>query len=293
MSRTRFIAVTVLVVGLASPAGARRGLSPAGRELVRRIRQETGYVLHDRGPRPNVADRLGWTDGEVRRMHRVLSALPPKLRHLEGPGAGSRDGYFITRDAMSEGELRGLLQAERSLRDRLGQARGLRTRLGLRARISLVRALRGLGMGTVFGNAYFDRPEIRLYSELFRGSRLPGLRKMLAFTTVHEIGHQELARDAALQRDWRAHYESVGRSEYASWCGYAAGSEHEGYGVGIGTFAVAPKLLRSKAPRTYKFFVERFGADAFRDLRGGPTERWAIQLTYGLGDLLTRRAGRR
>jgi hypothetical protein len=143
-------------------------------------------------------------------------------------------------------------------------------------------------MGTAFGHAYRDRPEIRIYNELFRGSSLPGLRKMLAFTTVHEIGHRQLFTDPELQRAWREHYfQRGGQKEYKGWCGYAAGSYDEGYGVGIGTFAVAPRLLRKKAPRTYAFFAERFGADAFKGLRGGPLERWAIQLTYGLGDLLS------
>jgi hypothetical protein len=291
-------ASVVLLASLtASPASARgpRPLSPATRALVDRVYRETGYILDDRGPRPNPEDRQGWTDGEVRRMARVLASLPQQLRFLAPPGSGpvdaaGRRGMYLTRDSMNQEEQSLWASLESTLAARLRTARveraPLRRRAALAGQLAAVRGVRALRMGTVFGNAYYDRPEIRLYNELLHGSRLPGLRRMLAFTTVHEIGHEQLQGSPELQAAWTRHFlQGGGREEYSTWCGYAAGSVHEGYGVGIGTFAVAPELLRKKAPRTYQFFVQRFGADAFKALRGGVTERLAIQLVYKLSDL--------
>jgi hypothetical protein len=196
----------------------------------------------------------------------------------------------VTRDSVNQEESAEWASLEATLAGKVTAARTehapLRRRVALAAGLAAVRGFRALHVGTTFGNAYYDRPEIRLYNELLHGSRLPGLRRLLAFTTVHEIGHEQLQGSPELQAAWTRHFlQGGGKQEYSGWCGYAAGSAHEGYGVGIGCFAVAPELLRDKAPRTYQFFVDRFGADAFKALRGGVTERVAIQLVYRLSDL--------
>lgn len=322
-----------LAFGLERPAEARRGLPPItkwkayqalldalppsgrnlsnrGKAVVRRIYKETGFVLHDVGPAANPEDHQGWTDREVQRMYPILSALPPQLRDLKkqlyphGERQGSTSetrwrGYFITRDALNQEEQREHRLAEQRLTGQLSSGKlTAKQRVSVLAQLALVKGFRALNVGSVFGNAYRQRPEIRLYNELLKGSRFPGLKGMLTFTTVHEIAHVVLFKDAKLRAAWNDFYfNKGGQEEFKKWCGYAVGSEDEGWGVGVGTLAAAPELLIDKAPLTHGFLAAHFGETgmaAFAKLRGqlerpifkNWTERMAIQAVYGLNDLI-------
>jgi hypothetical protein len=296
-SKVQSIAAAVRRLPALARFTAPRPLSPRGAQLVGKIFDQTGYLLHDTGPSPNPADREPWRDREVKRTAGVLLKLPAELRFLRRfdqqvlPGEPSRQQpYTITHDAMNEEYQRELSSAEQSARQQLeAQKRTptpLKARLQLRVRLALLGSLRALNMSPAFGTAFPDRREVRIYNELFRGSSLPGLRGMVAYTIVHEIGHLYRVKNPAMTQAWSRQYAQVSQREYGPWCTYAAATEQEGFSVGLAVFAVAPQLLKQKAPQTYTFFVERFGKDAFKELRGGVSERLAIEATYRLSDWL-------
>jgi len=232
------------------------------------IALDTGYVLVDRGPLgSNPHDDKGFSDDDVRRLQPLLTGLPPALKNAPGL-------VYVTRDARSEADDQLLEQLKRSVDE---SPKPFARALGK----LLVGAVDRLNMGAAFGTAYYGSREIRLYSELFTGSKLPGFEKMLAYTTIHEIGHHALRGDPAMFARWSAFYEATGRAEAPN--GYAGGSVDEGFGVALGMYGVAPDTLKQKSPQTYAFFRAEYGG-GLAAYRGRGLEPKVIELVYGLQD---------
>lgn len=231
---------------------------------------DTGYLLSDTGPDPSPYDDTGWSRRDVERIGKLLRDLPPQLARVKGL-------HYITRDAFSEAEAELFADFQAKF-----DAAPLAGRLRLLGPKMLLALIGGLDVGAAFGTAYYDHDEVRLYNELFKGSRIPGLKGMLAYTTIHEIGHHHLYSSAEVHHDWKTFFEQTGREE--AFCDYQRNSIDECYAVALGTYAVAPSLLRDRSPETYRYFRERFG-DSLKKFKGGPIERLAIELTYKLGDL--------
>lgn len=207
------------------------------------IANTSGYLLTDASP--GAAGGNGWTDRDLKRVAAVLHRLPGSLKHLPGL-------FFIVRDGIN-GYDHALFQ--RNV-DAWRQAVGVGKFKRLPAAV-LARLMMRCRAGTSFGTAHFAEHEVRLYNELFMLSRLPGLGQLTAYTVIHEIGHQQLEHDVNLKKEWLPFFRHAGRAD--AFCEYAASRAHEGYAVGLGIYAVAPRTLAAKSPRTYAFFRALFG----------------------------------
>lgn len=208
---------------------------------------ETGYLLRDSGAlASNPRDSTTWGEGELRRMRSILVGLPVSMRRI---------------DSLHD-----------IVRDRRGESKtGARTTLtGLLARLSPV--------GTEFGSAHFDSREVRLYDELFLGSKIPGLDAMVAYTTIHEVGHHLLRSDQELRKHFMDLYFFQGGRDDMPY-DYGKNDAEEAFAVSLGMYAVAPDKLRKVAPKHHRFFEDRFG-ESLAQYRGQGLESWAIDLIY-------------
>lgn len=236
-------------------------------QVARRVEiaANTGYVVVDRAPTAaNPKDKTGWSDADVSRLRDMLLGLPANLKHREGL-------TYMVRDSRSE--------MDQSALDAVsGKVDAMKPGLGRSLLQGVLKLVSSTNLGASFGTAYFVSKEVRLYSELFTGSRLPGLHQMAAYTTIHEIGHHAVRGDPKLFARWNAFYEQTGRAEAPN--PYAKSNLDEGFGVAIGMYAVAPELLAKRSPQTFAFMKKEYG-DSLETYRGKGLEAAAIELVYG------------
>lgn len=245
------------------------GLSAEQLRLRLEVAVHTGYLLVDKGAQQaHPTDEKGWSPEELERISDVLLRLPPSLCRLSSL-------RYIVRDERAEWDDHAIAEAAKKV-----ERADLPERLRLLPASLIVGVMRMARVGGTFGIANYAGHEVRLFNELLHGSRLPLLGNMLAFTTVHEIGHHLFKSDAAIARAFSELYARAGRDEQPYR--YTRGSVDEAFGVGIGMFAIAPEKLKEVAPETFRFFQQRFGAE-FSAFQGSALDGSVIDLVYRLG----------
>src|SRR5262249_48790061 len=150
----------------------------------------------------------------------VLERLPPQLQRLPSL-------IYVTRDeALAVDGPTGSSGRQGNLLRRLSMA-------GARA----TQRAPGMKPGAP-GEASLERREVRLFSNLFTGARVPFAHGVLEYTVLHEIAHELYFNDPSLAAQWFLFYGQTGRAEAPN--AYAQQNADEGFAVAAGMYAVSP-----------------------------------------------------